>query len=132
MREVKAGARRMIVRVLTVFLALGFALGGILPSVAYAGEEEVRAVGEGVFKFNMGLDFVLTDDDGKPIRDAAGNEIGVEMVGRGSAFLINEDTVLTCYHCVMLSDDEIATLKKLGVNTDKFLKSFKCFIKFSF
>ena len=125
MREVKAGARRMIVRVLTVFLALGFALGGILPSVAYAGEEEVRAVGEGVFKFNMGLDFVLTDDDGKPIRDAAGNEIGVEMVGRGSAFLINEDTVITCYHCASFSDDFFNMLRDLGYREEEVLESMK-------
>ena len=121
MSKFKESAARTIARVLAVFLVLTVALGGILPKRAYANEDDVRAVGEGVFKFNMYLDFVFTDDDGKPIRDAAGNEIGAFGAGRGSAFLINEDTILTCYHNASFSDEFYDYLLSLGYRKQEVL-----------
>lgn len=127
MSNIDKGLRRAFAGIVALILTLGVAIAAFTPQLAYAGEDAVRAVGDGVFKINLSYTYKFTDSEGQALRDEYGNVTDIEMknVSRGSAFLINEDTVLTCYHCVMLSDEEIATLKGLGVNTNKFLKSFK-------
>lgn len=108
MSKTRKGLGRILACVLAAVLSLGMMVGTTFaaPSLAFAGENEVRAVGEGVFKFNMGLDYDLKDANGDVIMGPDGRALGnVKYESRGSAFLINEDTVITCYHCAAWSKD---------------------------
>ena len=127
MSKIGKGFKRTIACAMALVLSLGVVLAAFTPQLAFAGEEEVRAVGDGVFKINMSYTYKFTDSEGQALRDQYGNlrDIQWDNIGRGSAFLINEDTVLTCYHCIMISDEEIEALQGLGINTNKFKNSFK-------
>jgi len=96
MGKIKATASRTLIRVLAVFLALGVVMGGILPTKAYATEDEVRATANGVMKFNWYI-----DDEGW---------------SRGSCFLINDNTVITAYHCTMFSSYELEQMGLSGTD----------------
>ena len=92
MSNVKTASSRLLAAILAVCLAAVMAVGaGVLltpADSAYAAvNQKVLDQRAGVFKFNWGID-------------------GQEYA-RGSAFLINEDTVVTAYHCVMPSSWEL-------------------------
>ena len=92
MSKFKAAGSRVLLSVAAVMLALGMAIVGFAPKTAYAGRAEVVAQSEGVFKFNWHYD---------------GKEFANRDFSRGSCFLINEDHVITAYHCTMFSDKEL-------------------------
>ena len=109
----RQGRKRVFACMIAVFLALGTVFTAVTPTVARAGEEDVRAVGSGVFKFNWrykGEDF-----------------------SRGSCFLINDSYVLTCWHCAMFNSEERELIKKeakekydkdISTDVKEFLKEF--------
>lgn len=85
---------------IAVLIALVVMCASAIPALAT--DEEVRATADGVFF----LSFKIND----------------RRFGRGSCFLINEDTIITSNHCVHLSEyeyefyDEYYGLKKKDIN----------------
>ncbi len=96
MDNVKTASSRLLAAIMAVCLAAVMAVGAstlLTPAQqAFAAQnQQVLDQRAGVFKFNWGID-------------------GQEYA-RGSAFLINEDTVVTAYHCVMPSSWELDRYK---------------------
>lgn len=129
MSKIRKGPGRILACMLAAFLSLGMMVGTMFaaPSLAFAGENEVRAVGEGVFKFNMGLDYDLKDANGEVIMGPDGKALNnMKYDSRGSAFLINEDTVITCYHCAAWSKDTYDYLQnRFGIRKQDLIDTAK-------
>ena len=90
MEKTKAFGARLWGLIAAAIMACVLAVGmgmSVLPQSAYADEAAVRATANGLFKFNWHVD---------------GDEYS-----RGSCFLINEDHVLTAYHCTFFSSAEL-------------------------
>ncbi|WP_165052644.1 MULTISPECIES: trypsin-like peptidase domain-containing protein [unclassified Adlercreutzia] len=89
MKEMKSVGMRLLSFFVTACLAMLMAAGiAALPATqAHADEEAVRSAASGVMKFNWSID-------------------GAEY-SRGSCFLINDDTVITGYHCTFFSQNEL-------------------------
>lgn len=89
MKEVKLAGTRLLGFFVTACLAMLMAAGiAALPATqAHADEDAVRSAASGVMKFNWSID-------------------GAEY-SRGSCFLINDDTVITGYHCTFFSQNEL-------------------------
>lgn len=88
MENVKTASTRLLGLVMAALIAVAMAVSAAaLPAKAYADETSVRETATGVLKFNWHID-------------------GTEF-SRGSCFLINDDTVLTAYHCTMFSTAEL-------------------------
>ena len=91
MSSVKTASMRVLATVMAVCMAVVMAMGAtalFAPAKAHAAiNQSVLDQRSGVFKFNWGID-------------------GVEYA-RGSAFLINQTTVVTAYHNVMPSSHEL-------------------------
>ena len=64
-------------------------------AMAVEANEEVLATKDGVLQVTL----VYTGSDGV-----------AQELKTGTAFLINEDTLLTCWHCVQLTDEELAVV----------------------
>ena len=89
----KTTMKKSIARVLTMVLALAMLLSLAVPAMA-ANLEAANGVDEakyGVFKFNMKIDL-----------PALGGWVG----SRGTAFLINDDHIITAAHCVRFTEYE--------------------------
>lgn len=89
----KTTMKKSIARILTLALALAMLLTLAVPAMA-ANLEAAKGVDEakyGVFKFNMKIDL-----------PALGGWTGA----RGTAFLINEDHIITAAHCVRFTEFE--------------------------
>lgn len=89
MSTAKETSMRLLKAVMAACLALFMSLpvAAFSAGKAYADDAAVREVASGVMKFNWHID---------------GDEYS-----RGSCFLINNDTVLTAYHCTMFSANEL-------------------------
>lgn len=89
MERTETAGRRFATWAAAILLAVGLALAAAaLPGKAYAEDDEaVRDAANGVLKFNWHID---------------GSDYS-----RGSCFLINDNTVLTAYHCTMFSTPEL-------------------------
>lgn len=88
MERTETAGRRFATWAAAILLAVGLALAAAaLPSKAYADDAAIRDTANGVLKFNWSID-------------------GVDY-SRGSCFLINDNTVLTAYHCTMFSTPEL-------------------------
>ena len=97
MENVKTASTRLLGLVMAALVAVAMAMAvAMLPAKAYADEAAVRDTATGVLKFNWHID---------------GDEYS-----RGSCFLINEDTVLTAYHCTFFSSAELEQFGYSGQN----------------
>lgn len=95
MRGIRSKASGLVKGLLAVILVLGVVIA--LPAkTALADDEAVRSAANGVMKFNW------YDPDGNAYQ-------------RGSCFLINEDTVITAYHCTFWSTAELDAIDKMRV-----------------
>ena len=105
MSKVRIGAQRFVACLVAAMVTFGVALAAVAPSTAYAGEAEVRAVGDGVFKFNWRYDG--------------------EDYSRGSCFLINDRYVLTCWHNAMFSKKELKAMQEdADIDVKELVKKF--------
>ena len=81
----------------------------LLPQSAYADEAAARSAADGMYKLAWSID----GDDGE--------------YSRGSCFLIDDDHVLTAYHCIMFSTSELAYYGLAGAD----LQDLRDHMKFS-
>ena len=100
----RRGVKRLGACLVAAMVAMCVALAAIVPTSARADEADVRAVGESVFKFNWRY-----------------NE---QEYTRGSCFLINDNYVLTCWHCAMFSSAELESLAMQDVNVRDLVNRF--------
>ena len=82
----KTGMKRSVARILTLVMALCLLVSLAVPAAAVEAAKGLDEVKYGVLKFKMTL-----------VGSAS------ESVASGSAFLINEDTIVTAGHCARLS-----------------------------
>ena len=95
MENIRTTGSRLLGLVMVMLIAIATAAAvAVLPSKAYANDDAVRATANGVLKFNWSIDG--------------------EDYSRGSCFLINDEYVLTAYHCTMFSADELKANKYSG------------------
>ena len=88
MENVRTMGSRLLGVMVAVFMAIAMAAAvAALPAKAYADEAAVRDVANGVLKLNWHVDG--------------------EDYSRGSCFLINDQTVVTAYHCTFFSKNEL-------------------------
>lgn len=82
-------------RVLVTMVAVCVLVCGLLPMSVFAANDAVNGARDGVLQVNL----VYTDDSNTKT-----------VVNGGSGFLINDNTLLTCCHCVTLTSEEMETL----------------------
>lgn len=92
MEGYRTTSSRLLVLSMAVFMAIAMAAAAMVftptQQAQAATNQLVQEQRAGVFKFNWGIDG--------------------HSYARGSAFLINEDTIVTAYHCVMPSSAELS------------------------
>lgn len=94
----KTGMKRSVARILTLVMALCLLVSLAVPAAAVEAAKGLDEVKYGVLKFKMTL-----------VGSAS------ESVASGSAFLINEDTIVTAGHCARLSK---IYMNALGIEGD--------------
>ena len=92
----KNARKNTLARVLTVVMVTAILVCCLLPLSAFATNEKVTAARAGVLQVNM----IYSDEN------------VTRVVNGGTGFLINDNTLITCHHCISLSDAEITMLSE--------------------
>ena len=87
----KKNVARIITLVMVLAMMMSFAVPAMAAEINLPAAESLDEVKHGVFKFNMQIDM-----------SAAGGS----LKSRGTAFLINEDHIITAAHCVRFTEYE--------------------------
>ncbi len=99
----KAKTTSRLVRLFAAAVAV-VVLACLMCTPAFAVNEAVNNCANGVLQVNL----VYTDDNGSALK-----------VSSGTGFLVNDVTLVTCYHVVFLDDEDLATLAAMTGKTVK-------------
>ena len=99
----KAKTTSRLVRLFAAAVAV-IVLACFMCTPAFAVNEAVNNCANGVLQVNL----VYTDDNGTAVK-----------VSSGTGFLVNDVTLVTCYHVVFLDDEDLATLAAMQGKTVK-------------